>query len=269
MTSALDLIDDHQTTSKLAPELLTAVLQCLDASKPEAATTLCRFATACRHFEAIAGDPKLWKALYLSRWRRHRSRAEYLDLLLRDGAGTSWRAAYAKRHLQDSSAGHTIEAMCKATNGRFRLARDILKEHKMDVFDRLLAREEELQTLPRYIALNTRLWTSSLLGALRRSEALQVWMQMVTSGGEISFVTAIGAFSGFRGCDRHELDWKLDLLARRVEKSLGEEWLAKRPHQVDVAKRICEELFKSVAPATDDRDFLKLQNHFLNLVLDG
>ena len=261
--------DERRTTNRLAPELLTAILVSLDASKPEAATALCRFATACRHFNAIAADPKLWKALYLSRWKRHRSRAVYLDLLLRDGTGTDWKLSYAERHRQDTAAIHTVEQMCEVTNGRFSLARDILQDHKMNVFDALLAQEAHLQTFPRYMRLNARLWTASLLGALRRSESLQVWMQMITSGGEISFIHAIGAFSGFRGCDRYALEEKLETLASTIQANLGQEWLAKRPDQVEVAKRICEEMRKYVAPATDDRDFLKLQNHFLSLVLDG
>lgn len=264
-----DLGDETQVSSKLAPELLTAVLGFLDPWQPQTAITVTRFAIACKTFSAVADDAKLWRGLYLNRWNRHRSRAEYLDLLLRDGAGISWKAAYGKRHRQDFAAVQTVEAMCTATNGRYTMAKDILQEYRMDVFDALLTLADRLDAFPKYERLNERLWTREVLGALRRSESLQVWMQMVASGGEISFVTAIGAFSGFRGCDRFALETKLEALASSVRKSLGAQWLASQPDQVEVAKRICEEIGKSVAPATDDRDFLKLQNHFLGLILDG
>ena len=268
----------------LAPELLSAILATLDPSKPLSGVTLVRFGLACRAFYAVADDAQLWKRLYLSRWRRHRSRAAHIALLLADSETTAraddgdagkragaWRSRYGDRHRRDRQAALSVDAIAQQPVGRYEHGRQILTVDRMDVFDSLLDYQASLASeWPAYTKLPERLWVSELLDALRRSETLGFWMDMVSSGGELSPLQAVGAFSGFRGCDSLELEETLDALSRRVLSAIGgTSYLDKRPDARDVALRVCEELNKFVAPAHGTREFLNIDNHFLNLTLRG
>lgn len=309
--------------ARLAPELLRSILYSLDDSDPDTGVVLCRFSRVSRLFHAVAADDKLWKTLYSKRWRRHRSRAAYIDLLLGDGSSEQlrhqsklnagrrsdvnddddcggrgmastdsytetssqapddenvrmhtlsmrWKRAYGDRHVTDGEALDSIQRITDDPTGRYAQARTILAGSRMDAFDALLAYQSDLLSrFPIHEALDAKVWVREMLDSLRRSEALQTWMEMVTSGGEISTVDAINAFSGFRGCDQVELQDKLESLTGEVRRNLGSEFQPGRSDILKVVQGICQTLSdRGIKPASFG-DFHRLSNHFVNLVIDG
>ena len=264
------------SSSQLAPELLNSILTQLVTSETSAGLDFCNFSRCSRLFNSVSSDDALWRFLYLRRWRRHKSRAAHVELLLNDTASNSksasltcWKQRYGKRHLADRGALDNIRLMVNEPVGRYAEARNILQEAEMDVFDALLKYQDHLLgSIPLHEALSEKLWVKDVLDSLRRSEALQIWLQMIVTGGEVCSLGAISAFSGFRGCDRVELEDKLDLLAKDARKRLGEDYLATRPDQILVARKICEAMGSNGIVPSDTQDFHKLRNHFLNLVID-
>lgn len=255
------------SAAQLAPELLTAIVEYLDPQDPVTGITISSFSQCNRLFRAIADDSELWKKLYRSRWRRHRHRSHHVELLLAH-TGIDWKSRYAERHTKDRHARQIVDNIVAEPVGRYVEAKPILVDYEMDVFDILLAHQKTLENQAVYEALSEKLWVSDLLDSLRRSEALQMWMQMVASGREISTVAAIGAFSGFMGCDRAELEDKLDDLTRYTREKLQHVLATENPDQLQIARGICAALKDNGISAARPQDFHRLGNHFMNLVAD-
>ena len=266
------LMQFAMASPQLAPELLNTILTWLEDSEASAGVALSRFSCCSRLFHSVGSDDYLWRSLYLRRWRRHKSQADHVELLLNSSKSTSyvnWKKLYGQRHAADDAALKSVRRMVIEPVGRYAEARSILADVEMDVFDALLARQSRLQnTLPIYEALSEKYWVKDVLDSLRRSEALQTWLQMIVTGDETCTVTAIGAFSGFRGCDRVELEDKLESLTRYARRQIGTEYLESRPDQVEVAKKIYGAMKANGIISSALQDFHKLRNHFLNLVID-
>jgi hypothetical protein len=256
----------------LPPELLSRVVEYLDPSLASSALDVCRLSQCSRLFHNVASDRQLWHELYIHRWRRHKSLASYYALLLRDGDDNSvnWKEEYGQRHIQDLAAIQSVGRMAGEPVGRYTEARYILEDAQMGVFDALLDYQNRLKTdHPFYDLLTEKMWVREVLDALRRSETLQVWHKLLFGGTDSQdTVACISAFSGFRGSDRVEMEDKLTMLADFTRNRLGVDYLASRPDQTEVARGICQAMAaKGIRPATP-QTFHRLQNAFLNLVID-
>lgn len=263
-------------SAQLPSELLSYCLASLDPADPATAITLARFGASNRLFRSLAGDQRLWRRLYLSRWRRHKSMAQHIDLLLHDGDDnpdvgprTCWKRSYGRRHRADRCALESVQKMAAEPAGKYLEARTILQDDEMNVYDALLTYQNDLvRSTPMYEKLGDKVWVQEVLDALRRSETLQTWSRMLNSGGQISFVEVISAFSGFRGADKVDMEERLDRLASHTEKSLGKAWLESKPDILEVVKGIIDCMDAQGLRGSRPADFHRLRNHFLNLVID-
>lgn len=255
------------------PELLSRIIGHLDPADVSTAIDLCRFSRCSRLFHNVASDRQLWRDLYSHRWRRHRSRATYIELLLRDSEsseGVDWKAEYGQRSIQDRAALQCVRRMVGEPIGRYSEARYILEDAQMGVFDCLLSFQRKLANdYAFHDQLSEKLWVREVLDALRRSESIQTWHQLLfeESRSEAT-VACISAFSGFRGADRVEMEDKFASLAEFTRERLGVEYLHSRPDQREVSKGICQAMATKGIRPSSPQTFHRLQNAFLNLVID-
>lgn len=182
----------------------------------------------------------------------------------------NWKAEYGQRDLQDRAALQCVRKMVAEPIGRYSEARYILEDAQLGVFDCLLNYQRHLSSdHPFHEQLSEKLWVRELLDALRRSEALQTWHKLLfeESRSEAT-VACIAAFSGFRGADSVEMQDKFENLANFTRMRLGAEYLKTYPDQIEVSKGICQAMAaKGIRPSTP-QSFHRLQNAFLNLVID-
>lgn len=255
------------------PELLSRVIAYFDPAASETALDLCRFSACSRLFHNVASDKQLWRQLYTNRWRRHRSEATFLELVLRDSeneGGTEWKSVYGHRHIQDRAALQCVKRMVGEPIGRYSEARYILEDAQMGIFDALLRYQRQLAD--DYIfheRLAEKLWVREVLDALRRSETIQTWNKLLFERARSdATVACISAFSGFRGADRVEMEDKFQRLADYTRERLGQSYLASRPDQREVSKAICQAMAAKGIRPSSPQTFHRLQNAFLNLVID-
>jgi hypothetical protein len=258
---------------ELPPELLARVIGYLNPADTSTALELCRFSACSRLFHSVAASRQLWRQLYISRWRRHRSHASYLELLLRDNEdteGTDWKAAYGQRHIQDLAALQCVKRMVGEPIGRYSEAKYILEDAQMGVFDALLKYQRQLANdYAFYERLAEKLWVREVLDALRRSESIQTWHQLLFErASSEATVSCISAFSGFRGADRVDMEDKFERLADFTRERLGVEYLNSHPDQREVSKAICQAMAAKGIRPSSPQTFHRLQNAFLNLVID-
>lgn len=139
----------------------------------------------------------------------------------------------------------------------------------MNVFDALLGYQSRLlATTPKHADLSAKLWVRQVLDALCKAETLKQWKEALLVDDPSDCISVILAFSGFRGCDKLALEDKLDGLAAAVKSRIGAAYLAERPDERELVKRICEALVEEgIAPA-GGLDFHRTVNNFVNLVID-
>ena len=139
----------------------------------------------------------------------------------------------------------------------------------MNVFDALLGYQSRLlATTPKHADLSAKLWVRQVLDALCKAETLKQWKEALLVDDPSDCIGVILAFSGFRGSDKLALDDKMDELAAAVKSRIGAAYLAERPDERELVKRICEALVEEgIAPA-GGLDFHRTVNNFVNLVID-
>jgi len=258
---------------QLPPELLVRVIGYLDPADTDTALELCRFSECSRLFHNVASAKQLWRQLYSCRWRRHHNRTTFLELLLRDSEdeeGTDWKSAYGHRHIQDRAALQCVKRMVGEPIGRYSEARFILEDAQMGVFDALLRYQRKLANdHPFHERLAEKLWVREVLDALRRSESIQTWHKLLFEQARSEAVVAcISAFSGFRGADSVDMEDKFERLAEFTRERLGQEYLRSLPDQREVSKAICQAMAAKGIRPSSPQTFHRLQNAFLNLVID-
>lgn len=158
----------HNTLSSLPDELISAILQCLDAR------SVTRFAQTSKRFTDIATEAVLWQKLCLQDWRFWDAQHDF-HTKQRDRTYPEWRALYTTHDEAHKRTIHELQSIIADPLGRLNRAQTILN-HGYDAKDALVdlvhnAHRSESPLAQRY-------WAKTILECLHRSIALEQWHKL-------------------------------------------------------------------------------------------